>query len=510
MSPKERVLCYGMLSIIAVTGLDCALDPDLGWHIRAGQQMLQTHSVIYRDAFSWSMPGYPWVDHEWATDVAMALLYGAGGLTALSLVWALIILAIGVGVLLNRSSDVPVVAQATVVLGAFVLVLPPIVGVRPQMLSLLFIAILAGVVSRDRADVPGAARRLWLLPLLFLVWANLHAGFAAGLIYLLIVWCARALEGRWAAGHGQEPAAPCDAAHLRQLGLVIVACIAATFANAYGPGIYRELIQTAGDKLAMTRIIEWQSPKAVATLAGFWLLVILAPAVTRLSQRRATLEEFLLYAAFLALSLKAQRNIAVFVVVTAPFLAAHLASAWPRLWRELAGAPTWFGLALLAIAAGLGVPRFAMTHRCWTDEAAYGREGKYPYLAAANLAQAPPDSRGMCLYAWGGYMLRRLPDHKVFVDGRMAIWKCDGYQVFADYDKIFYAQPGCLDLLRRYRFDWILIPKDALLGEVLRALGDWRAQEFEDGSVLWRPERGTEAGPGAALRTPPQGPGQNG
>jgi hypothetical protein len=491
VSPKERVVCYGMLAIVAVTALDGALDPDLGWHVRAGQQMVQTHRVIRADVFSWSMPGYPWVDHEWATDVAMALLYGVGGLPALGLVWALIILAIAIAVLGNRPGDVPAVTQAAVTLVAFVLVLPPILGVRPQMLSLLFLAILAGVVSRERAEAPGAARRLWLLPVLFCAWANLHGGFAAGLIYLALVWFGRAV-GNWSARRrGLAPAAPCEGWRVRQLGWVILACIAATFVNAYGPGVYRELIQTAGDKLAMTRINEWQSPRAEVSFAGFWLVVILAPALARLSPRKVTLEELLLYAAFLALSLRAQRNVAVFIVVVTPLLAAHLASAFPRLWRELAAAPAWFGFGLLIVAVGLGAARLKATGACWTDEAAYGKAGKYPYLAVADVAQEPPDSRGMCMYSWGGYMLRRLPDRRVFIDGRMAIWKQggkrDGYQVFADNDKLYYAQPGCVDLLRRYQFDWILLPDDAPLGEVLRASGGWRGQEYADKAVLWRP-----------------------
>ena len=251
--------------------------------------------------------------------------------------------------------------------------------------------------------------------------------------------------------------------------------------------MYRELIQTAGDKLAMTRIDEWRSPRAEAIFAGFWLLVILAPALARLSQRKVTLEELLLYVAFLAMSLRAQRNVAVFMIVATPIVAAHLASAWPRLGRELVAAPAWFGYALLIVAIGLGAARLKMTGACWTDEAAYGKTGKYPYLAIADVAQEPPDGRGMCLYAWGGYLLRRLPDHKVFIDGRMAIWKQDGSQVFADYDKLYCAQQGCVDLLRRYQFDWILVPNEAPLGEVLRALGGWRAQEYADKAVLWRP-----------------------
>ena len=487
VSPKERLLCYGMLAIIAVTGLDCAFDPDLGWHIRAGQYMLQTHSVVRHDPFSWSMPGYPWVDHEWATDIAIAFLYGIGGLTALSLVWELIIVAIAVAVLRHRLAGVPVSIQGAVTMAAFIIVLPPILGVRPQMLSLLFLAIVAGAVSRERLGASGAMRRLWLLPLLFAAWANLHAGFAAALIYLVVVWCARTVESRWMRAQGLEPDAPCGSPQLRQLGLIILACIAATFVNAYGPGVYREVIQTASDKLAMTRIDEWRSPSADAMFAGFWLLVICAPVIARLSQRKVTLEELLLYVAFLAMSLRAARNVAVFMIVVTPFLAAHIASAWPRLVRELGNIPAWFGWSLVIIAVGLGAMRLRTTEACWTDAAAYGKEGNYPYLAIADVAKEPPDSRGMCRYGWGGYVMWRLPDYKVFIDGRMAIWKRDGYQVFADYDKLYYVQPGCLDLLRRYRFDWILVPKEAPLGELLRAIGGWQGHEYADGATLWRP-----------------------
>ena len=261
MTTSERRLCWGMLAILAVAGLDCGLDPDLGWHVRAGQYMVQTRSVIRHDPFSWTMPGYPWVDHEWATDTVTALLYGAGGLTALGLVMALVIAAAAVFVFLNRGRDVPPGTQAMVVLVLFVVVMPPIIGIRPQMLSLMFLALVALLTSRNLAAGRWSSRLVWLLPLLFCAWANMHGGFAAGLLYLAIVWFARAVEAAQRARQERGDVLGAIRRNAGQLGVVILACIAATFVNAYGSAIYREIFQTATDKLEMARIGEWQAPE---------------------------------------------------------------------------------------------------------------------------------------------------------------------------------------------------------------------------------------------------------
>src|SRR3989338_3552203 len=54
------------------------VDPDLGWHLRIGQQILETKSAPHLDNLSWSMAGHEWVDHEWLTNAFMAFLYNHG------------------------------------------------------------------------------------------------------------------------------------------------------------------------------------------------------------------------------------------------------------------------------------------------------------------------------------------------------------------------------------------------------------------------------------------------
>src|SRR5680860_49239 len=89
-----------VLSIIAIFVLAIGLvwlvpsDPDMGWHIQNGTDIIKNNfSLLSGDIYSWTMPGFPWVPHEWATDIIMAFLYNNFGLVSLSIFFALIIIS---------------------------------------------------------------------------------------------------------------------------------------------------------------------------------------------------------------------------------------------------------------------------------------------------------------------------------------------------------------------------------------------------------------------------------
>ena len=72
-----RVLLFtAVFSLAAVP----PLDPDLWWHLANGRLMLATQSIPQTDVYSFSAAGHPWVMHEWLADLAMYLLFQAGGL----------------------------------------------------------------------------------------------------------------------------------------------------------------------------------------------------------------------------------------------------------------------------------------------------------------------------------------------------------------------------------------------------------------------------------------------
>src|SRR5437762_227920 len=68
------------------------LDPDFGWHLKSGEYIID-HGIPTHDIFSYTAPDFPWINHEWLSDVATATLYRIGGfiLVAIffSILWAL-------------------------------------------------------------------------------------------------------------------------------------------------------------------------------------------------------------------------------------------------------------------------------------------------------------------------------------------------------------------------------------------------------------------------------------
>jgi len=60
------ILLFGLLAMTARP----ALDPDLWWHLRTGQWIVETGTVPHTDPFSFTRAGQPWVSHEWLSEVS--------------------------------------------------------------------------------------------------------------------------------------------------------------------------------------------------------------------------------------------------------------------------------------------------------------------------------------------------------------------------------------------------------------------------------------------------------
>src|SRR3989344_9180980 len=43
-------------------------DPDIWWHLKVGERILEIQTVPHFDEYSFTMPGHGWVDHEWLVD----------------------------------------------------------------------------------------------------------------------------------------------------------------------------------------------------------------------------------------------------------------------------------------------------------------------------------------------------------------------------------------------------------------------------------------------------------
>ena len=245
----SAVLLLGLLGMTARN----ATDPDLWWHLRTGQWIVETGHVPHFDPFSFTRAGHAWVSHEWLSEIVFYELWKRGGAAAL-IVFSALITTAGFMLLylrcLPRGGRVHWAAAATV-LGA--LASAPSWGVRPQTftfaLASLLLWLLEGSEKKDRP------RRLLWIPPLFLLWLNLHAGFALGLALLLAYGVGLIMETA-AGGTPWQQARPII---LRVL-LLLLACLALVPLNPSGTQLYRYPLDTLRSPGMRTFIGEWHSP----------------------------------------------------------------------------------------------------------------------------------------------------------------------------------------------------------------------------------------------------------
>src|SRR4030043_1301284 len=91
-------------------------DADTGYHIRAGEYILDNLKIPHYDIFSFTSPPLPWTAHEWFSEVIFALIHKVSGLSGL-VVAMTIIIASTYTVLLKflRSSGVNIIVAACIV-----------------------------------------------------------------------------------------------------------------------------------------------------------------------------------------------------------------------------------------------------------------------------------------------------------------------------------------------------------------------------------------------------------
>src|SRR6202049_4310406 len=210
------VIFIVLLALLTLTPLSVRLlgDAGIGWHIRTGQQILATHAIPRVDSFSSTMVGKPWFAWEWLYDLAVGQLEATLGRNGV--VWLTAVVIAAVFAWMFRL----LIVRGTNLLVAFLLVLLTVSAsmihflARPHVLSWLFTLAWFWILDssvRDAADGRGdhGARWLWALPLMMLVWVNVHGGFLVGFVLLGIfllgaMWTwFRARENRIAEGLGK-------------------------------------------------------------------------------------------------------------------------------------------------------------------------------------------------------------------------------------------------------------------------------------------------------------------
>lgn len=480
-----------LLLIILSFTLQPLTEPDFGWHLRTGLDLLQHGGILPAlDPYSHTMPDWPWVEHAWLTDLVIGVFYSLFGASGVILFFAVVTAGAWLAASFTASCSRTYRLMACA-LSLWVAL--PFLGARTQMVTLLGLAVLLVILERSRTR---GHRVLWLIPPLFLLWANVHGGFTAGLFLLGLVAASSVIV------RGVVSLAPGFAARLDEallswpaIGrLILVAGGAAlvTLVNPYGWRLYGEIIDSLSNQFMLTSLQEWQ-PVSLSTLAGRGYAIYVAGLglATVAWYRRIEPVRWMLWVVFLVLSLRHMRNIPFFLLVSLPLCAELLAKGWGNLtgWFSLDAvhAKKWLLAGTLAgglFMAWLGPDHLQHVAQAGLQPSEYFKGTAYP-IEAVQWVREHRDRVGHRLYndyAYGGFLLWWLPEEKIFIDGRMPAWRSGDRRIFQDYVALSLTDPPSLSVLSAYSVDWAIVRRGSLLDEALAREQGWR-REYEDGKV---------------------------
>ena len=467
------------------------IDPDVWWHIRAGETILDTGAVPRTDTWSLTAAGHPWTSQDWLANVLMALgdRLGPWGETLLTLGFAA--LAAAAFAIFWRAMTVrqPAIGWLSRViwLSAGLVLAGPTLGVRVQVFDLLMTALAVSAIWAYMARP--RTRYLVTLPLIAIAWVNLHAGWP--LLFLLggATLVGELVDGRLRPGLTPAPV------HPRALGALAGALLvsaAVLGVNPNGIDIYGYPFATLGLGTLKAAIGEWQ-PASLDNLFG-WLLLgfVLAGVVPTFlfAWRRLRLADALVLAGLTAMSVLAIRFLLVLGPIGGSIVALNLGpvisevplgrrfGATLRRMSQPRSSPVLAIVVGLLLVAGVGLALLRAVPPSQAAEIA----AVQPVDAVAWLQTHDVGSRVFNEYEWGGYIGLKMPEEPVFIDGRADVY---GDAIIAEYVRTTGLDIDPQTTFDRYRIDHVVFPPDSPLGRWLDASGAWERAYADDVATIW-------------------------
>ena len=398
-------------------------DPDIWWHLRAGDWVLRNHSVTQTDWLSASAQGKPWFLYSWLFDTIIASLYRAFGLFGPIILYPVtMVLLIAATLWALVREFISDFWRQLLVAALSILAIAPILSPRPGLFTVLFFTVELFLIAR--AENTASIRPLYVLPFIFVLWANTHIQFIYGL-FAIALYAAEPLFGllskRFLRDAGRGLARKVTAEELWELSppsrtrwLIVGLCAIATLINPYSYKLYEIIADLATQTGQYSYISELHSPTFRSYNSFAELFIILgAWFVLGTRKTRRLFLVFLLLVAS-AFAFRTVRDV-WFGVLASVFVTAAGSSreaAFPGRRRNHAFVAITASLILLGTIAILQAHPLSASE-LWQDTAE-----EFPLKAAEYVRSHRLRGPLYNDWYWGGFLIWSLPDLPVYVDSR--------------------------------------------------------------------------------------------
>ena len=414
----RRVVILSLLYLIPAI---CILQPvifdtDIWWHLQAGNWMVEHGTLPATDPFSAYGEGKPWVAYSWLFEVGMYGLvqaFGEVGIILYTLVAVWLIMMVLHRIIATRISNFVFICG---LMAGSIITLSKMFTPRPWLLTILFFAMTLEVVLLIREGK--ASRWMWLLPLVYVLWANVHIQFIYGLGLLALACIAPVMDRVAQPVIRTRPVMAWGSPGWKKLVGLTVLCVLATLVTPYHIHLYRVVVELSAQTGMWEYTQEMHAPTfrmaADWAMLGFFSLVLV-------QLGRGTywsLFEVLLVVAAGISAFRGQRDVWFFALAGLVIFLPQITEEKRRQWATIPRS----GLApicLLVVAGSAGI----LGWRDFSEAKIYENTAKvFPAEAVAFMGKQGYHGPLYNHFDWGGYLIWRLPHLKVSMDGRANIY----------------------------------------------------------------------------------------
>lgn len=410
-----------LTALVVGVGIECfvtklaVLDPDIWWHLSVGDWIIHNRAFPHTGIFSHTAANQPWMAYSWGYEVLLARSYDWFSFMGIGVFGTLLTIGVALAIfrMLYKISGRfwASWALSIVVFAAFLFNIAP----RPLFFSvILFTFVLTLIFEAQRS---GRVQPLYWLPLIFLLWANIHIQFIYGLAVVGMFAGINLLQQIASRVHKypdflEKPTLPS-----LPVFAVLGACALATCAGPYTYHLYEEVV-TISRANVMYRIIRELQALSFQYFNQYLELLLTVGAYFAIGWRKKV-DPFQLALLLLAsiFAFRTWRDAWFLCVIAAAIIADF---PRPELKREPSiRASGWAIVAatsVILLVLGVGSTDFR--------ERGLDRviSSEYPVDAVNFLRRNPVGGPLYNSFDWGGFLIFYMPEFPVSIDGRTDLY----------------------------------------------------------------------------------------